>query len=301
VFFDDSGDAWIGASERTDSVVMRGALDVPGPRFVALAEGGRSWVSEDGESWDFEQIHGDTIRDSAKSHGLVLVVGGQKSGRILSSLDGENWMDLEDSGGALTGAASSGRMAVVVGLDGRISSSSDLLSWTDATDSDKDNLVEEDFHAVGYGGQGFIAVGADGIKAWSTDGSSWSIEEGTIALYDVAWGEDFFVAVGEGGARKQANSDGDWTTPVLGGADLTGVAYGDGRWVAVGPGRSLISDDGESWEIFPQEIDLDRVSFGLDVFLATGNGLLYSSPDGFRWTESALDSESDLSGIRFLP
>ena len=298
---DDDADSWIGEWERDSDPVMIGAAELPGSRFVVMAEDGGTWVSADTESWVFEQVHGEPIRDSATSHGLVLAVGGQKRGRISSSLEGASWMDVEDSGGALTGVASSGRIAVVVGLDGRISSSADLLTWTEIVDGSKDYLVEEDFYAVSRGETGFIAVGEDGIKAWSTDGSTWTTEEGTIALYDVAWGEEFFVAVGEGGARKQANAAGDWTTPVFGGADLTGVAYGDGRWVAVGPGRSLISDDGASWEIFPQEFDLERVAFGLDHFLAIGDGRIYSSPDGFRWTERDLSSEADLSGIRFLP
>ena len=109
------------------------------------------------------------------------------------------------------------------------------------------------------------------------------------------------MAVGEGGARKQADDSGNLATPVFGGDDLTGVAFGDGRWVAVGAGRSVISDDGVDWESFPQEFDLERVSFGNGVFLATSEDALYSSPDGIRWTATGQGEERPLPWIVFLP
>jgi len=198
--------------------------------------------------------------------------------------------------------ASSGTLAAAVGLSGRVVTSSDLISWTEVIDeTTKAPIVDEDIHAIAYGGQGFLGVGEEGIRLWSSDGVIWESEPGTIHLYDVAWGQEFFVAVGEGGARKQADDSGNWATPVFGGDDLTGVAYGDGRWVAVGAGRSVISDDGVDWESFPQEFDLERVAFGSGLFLATSEDALYSSPDGIRWTATGQGEDGPLPWVVFLP
>ena len=233
---------------------------------------------------------------------MVLAAGGDELGHLQVSLEGEEWMDLGiDSGAEFLDVASSGWTSVAVGVDGRISTSDDLVEWTEQVDDDGDLLYEEDFHAVAYGGTGFIVVGEDGVKMWSSDGVIWEREPGTIPLYDVAWGETFFVAVGEGGARKQADEGGNWATPVFGGDNLTGIAYGDGRWVAVGPGRSLISPDGQDWEAFPQEFDLERVAFGYERFIATSSEGLYTSPDGIRWTPLEDGDAGALETIVFLP
>jgi hypothetical protein len=300
VYEDLSADGEVGKTER-EAPVLGGVFSMPSPAFVALGEAGRSLISYDGEAWESDQNHGTGLRGAARSHGLMMAVGGDKTGWVMTSLEGESWMDLGDTEGRLTGVASSGSTAVIVGLDGRVSSSSDLLSWTELADADGDPIYQEDFYAVAYGGAGFIVVGEDGQKLWSEDGSTWTEEPGTIHLYDVAWGDTLFVAVGEGGARKQADSNGDWAIPVFGGDDLTGVAYGDGRWVAVGPGRSIISDDAVSWESFPQEFDLLRVAYGEGVFLATSAEAMYSSPDGIRWTMTELEASEELAWIRYLP
>ena len=105
----------------------------------------------------------------------------------------------------------------------------------------------------------------------------------------------------KGGARKQADSSGNWATPVFGGEDLTGVAYGDGRWVAVGVGRSLISEDAQDWESHPQEINLERVAFSGGVFLGTTADALYRSADGIQWMRTEVGVESPIHWIRALP
>ena len=300
LYLDTNGDFEVGDSERESGPLMSGVFSMPGPVFVAMGDDGQTLVSSDGTAWEYDQTHDGELRDSARSHGLIVAVGGDEQGIMLSSLDGDQWMPLESAGSFWMGVASNGRQVVAVGLDGHLTTSGDLVHWNAFTLEDETTpIYEEDFYAIAHGGNGFIVVGEDGVKLWSTDGQSWVKEEGTIPLYDVAWG--VVVAVGEGGARKQADSSGNWATPVFGGEDLTGVAYGDGRWVAVGVGRSLISEDAQDWESHPQEINLERVAFSGGVFLGTTADALYRSADGIQWMRTEVGVESPIHWIRALP
>lgn len=72
-------------------------------------------------------------------------------------------------------------------------------------------------------------------------------------------------------------------------ADLDGVAYGHGRFVAVGDdGVILSSVDGASWtpETSPTTRSLDFVMFSQGTFFALSrNGVMLTSPDGRQWTD----------------
>lgn len=72
--------------------------------------------------------------------------------------------------------------------------------------------------------------------------------------------------------------------------DLHGVAYGQGRFVAVGEaGTILESPDGVTWSTVDSgtEARLDAVAFGNDVFVAVGGGgakPMFTSANGIDWT-----------------
>ena len=104
---------------------------------------------------------------------------------------------------------------------------------------------------VAANGELFVAVGWDGTIAHSIDGNRW-VEASFSAtdrwLSDVAWGGGRFVAVGNG--RAVYSSDGDrWRRSRsydLG--DLNSVAWGHDRFVAVGDdGSTAFSNDGIRW------------------------------------------------------
>jgi hypothetical protein len=126
----------------------------------------------------------------------------------------------------------------------------------------------------------------------------------TLALVSAAQAADgLYVAVGYGG-RRMASRDGrtweyvqQWSDK---GADdannLMGVAYGKGRWVAVGgggfsretqAGHILVSTDGQEWrEVARYPFRVNPVLFVGDRFVAGGpSRQLLSSPDGERWSE----------------
>src|SRR5436190_10455960 len=76
--------------------------------------------------------------------------------------------------------------------------------------------------------------------------------------------------------------------------DLTGVAHGNGTWVAVGRGSTtLVSSNGFQWRQRPNSLDKGSdflsVARGNGLFIAGGNlnSLRASSPDGVNWTSQA--------------
>jgi hypothetical protein len=79
-----------------------------------------------------------------------------------------------------------------------------------------------------------------------------------------------------------------WRHPLPLGNDLLDVAYGNGRFVAVGQdGTILVSSDGVTWT--NRSVDWNNllaVTFGNGLFVAVGYfGGLLTSPDGEHWTK----------------
>ena len=164
---------------------------------------------------------------------------------------------------------------------------------------------------VAVGNRGIIATSTDGITWTQATQDMGSATE----LRQVAFGGETFVAVGaaldSAGNRKGAvvfsSTDGaTWTdrTPSAARAPILAVTYGNGRFVAVGYDSrtktmtSLTSPDGVSWTESTSPVkdaEPRAVAFGGGLFVAVGydNGayetysLILSSPDGVTWTRRA--------------
>jgi hypothetical protein len=149
----------------------------------------------------------------------------------------------------------------------------------------------------------FAAVGYGGRRVVSDDGTFWihDVDETEPGgdddqlLRDVTFGEDLIVAVGGSAhGRVMWSSDGvSWEERTDGVNWLGGVAYGGGRFVAVGGlGRRAYSDDGKTWVdgIVDFEAPFRAIAFGDGVFVAVGDGgRRIRTVDGVTWTD-------DLSG-----
>jgi len=130
---------------------------------------------------------------------------------------------------------------------------------------------------------------------------------GETVLRDVAFGADVFVAVGD--AFYDSPDGVCWTRRPLGSPSMngmSGVAYGNGRFVAVEAGgylkesRVYISTNGAAWQqsaTLPASYVpvIQRVDFGGGAFLAVGqepnpstapgyHWLVMTSPDGITWS-----------------
>jgi hypothetical protein len=93
-----------------------------------------------------------------------------------------------------------------------------------------------------------------------------------------------------------------WRNPLPGGAGLNGVAFGDDRFVAVGNGIIVTSTDGESWDqCGPLTTNkLNSVCFGGARWVAVGKyGTIFSSTDGIQWTALASPVTTELKRVAY--
>lgn len=96
----------------------------------------------------------------------------------------------------------------------------------------------------------------------------------------------------------------NWLARVSGTAkDLQGVAYGRGRFVAVGQqGLALTSTDGSNWTARATGVapDLTGITYGRGLFVAVGKAAtVITSADGLSWAAATKVPAGDLAAIAF--
>ncbi len=195
-----------------------------------------------------------------------------------------------------------------VGHNGTVLISEDGLNW-----GAKNAPPEAHLFAVATHDNRIVAVGHRKMIYVSDDeGITWN-EKNVVAnkktsLYDVAFGDASWLAVGDYGAVLVMN---DSTTKVkenvvqLGiSRTLKGIAFHNTlkRWVAVGhEGIIFISDDaGTTWEEVQSETkeDLLKVAFNGKRFVAVGtHGVILSSKDGKLWKKVQVNNNGTFRDV----
>lgn len=267
-------------------------------------------VSPDGLIWNNRDIGAASNRFLnvlVEANGVYAAVG--EHGNLASSLNGVNWTDRSAAtDNNLRGVAYGNGRFVAVGNNGTNLTSPDGVNWTGHDAGTTRNLRE-----VIWAGDAFLAVGSHGTILRSFDGAAWmpAASITTEDLWDVTSGGGTFVAVGGDSVENSdgyrfyrfailSSSDGqNWTTRLANpnynslSLELHGVAYGGGRFVAVGrPHAILTSVDGITWatnQTAPWFYYLKDIVYGNGLFVAVGestNALV--SPDGLTWTERPL-------------
>lgn len=243
-----------------------------GGRFVAVGEDGVTLTSADGESW--------TLRTAAKVLTSLLDVafvdgrfyGLGSTGEIALSADGSAWTTQTPHPGlVLTGIAHGAGRTVIVGegADGAVILTSSAGGWNTVTRGLSRCTA---LRAAAFGNGRFVALGDHDTILVSADAASWT------AIPVV-------IGVGGGGgepvdAMERAHGLSE---------QLRGVAFGDGRFVAVGDrGSILTSGDGEIWTPQPPRrfATFQQIAYGAGRFVAAGpNRTLWTSTDGLVWAE----------------
>ena len=121
----------------------------------------------------------------------------------------------------------------------------------------------------------------------------------------IAWdGESRFVAVGDEGAVAWSDDNGvHWTEASEAATEqwLYGVAWGNGRFVAVAYDVIVHSEDGDRWEMaseLPEGQELRAVAWGNGRFVAVGwSGKVVYSRDGDRWATADAGTEQSFSAV----
>ena len=177
--------------------------------------------------------------------------------------------------------------------------------------------LTDNLHAVCFGLGKFVAVGAY-VSASSADGKVWSRStSGNSIFYGsaITASASRFVAVGVNWSSSlgafvsgiYSSIDGvTWTNASPSRNEtLRGVAYGNGRFVAVGnQGVIWSSADGLLWSVLQlvSRKDLRDVQFNGSSFLAVGDsGTALLSADGVNWQDKSLtDANTTANGVSYF-
>jgi hypothetical protein len=97
-------------------------------------------------------------------------------------------------------------------------------------------------------------------------------------------------------------------SPLPSGVRLSGVAFGNGRFVAVAyaDGHALTSANGATWELHNTGTGgtskkLADITFGNGIFVAVGaGGHIRTTSDGVQWTPQSADTTANLNGVAFV-
>ncbi|MEP6702067.1 MAG: hypothetical protein ABJB04_03690 [Betaproteobacteria bacterium] len=113
-----------------------------------------------------------------------------------------------------------------------------------------------------------------------------------------------FSTVGAGGTVFTSTDAVSWT-PIASGttADLNGITFGQGRYVAVGKGGAMIASvDAATWSALMSGTtsDLNAVATGTSGLVAVGaNGTIVRSTDGGNWSVVTSGTTQNLYGVAF--
>ncbi len=194
-----------------------------------------------------------------------------------------------------------------MGTAGVIRSSADGITWTNRL------TTTTPFYCLGDNGSGTFIAGTTGGSLYrSTNGINWTsvynFTASSLQMFWVAYGNGRWVVVASTGGADGAvltSTDGtNWTkTTLTQSQDLYGVAYGNGKFAAVGAsGAIYTSTDGTTWikQASPTTAGLYLVAFGQGEFVAVGSGgAVVVSRDGTNWQIEASGTSDDIYSVMF--
>lgn len=173
------------------------------------------------------------------------------------------------------------------------------LTWTQ-----RDKVSNGTFYKMEYNGSNlYVAVGG-GILYTSTDAITWTSRTsgfGANNIYDVAYGNGLWVAVGQNGTITTSTDGVTWTarTSNMSTNSIYAVTYANSLWVAVGAGGGTTntggitySSDGLTWTRKSQSLTIgttyncvvwNGTNWVVGATFSTNNYLYASTPSG-TWT-----------------
>jgi len=209
--------------------------------YVAVGNDGTMTTSTNGTSWTSRTSGFGSTSINSVTYGDALYVAVGNDGTMTTSTDGTTWTSRTSGFGSenIRGVTYGDGLYVAGGYDGKLTTSPDGTTWTSRTSG----FGGDNIFGVGYGNGLFIAVG-DAMTT-SPDGITWTARTyGTTQLYSVKYAGGVYVAAGYPGNSINLITSPDgitWTarTSGFGSNYINDLAYGDGRWVAVGSSGNL--------------------------------------------------------------
>ena len=347
IAYSTNGENWIPiAKDFVRNTFYKSILSVAfgGGKFVAVGDGGRMAYSTDGASWTAIPpgvARGTSTFDTTDIYSVAycdnkfIAVG--EYGKMAYSADGVNWIAMPQGGAnnsigifgrtGIRGVASGGGKVVAVGDGGKMAHSADGVKWTiippggvirsgvnwTVLSNKTFGLVSISNSAtisgIAFGDGKFVAgIRLGGEMLYSSDAINWkAIPEGaennTTTTFEgmIPSGKQFYASpYGVGFADKLIH------------VGINGIAYGGGKFVAVGDyGRMAYSTNGVNWIAIPPGIfnkisgtfgkktSITGVAHGGDKFIAWAeNGALAYSTNGVNWVGNGKASQFGMDSIK---
>lgn len=187
---------------------------------------------------------------------------------------------------------------------GDIHSSSDGKSWTKVASTPPGANI---FISLAYGKNTFVAVGCDSLTKrliyTSTNGTMWTKRQygvGFYDLYEIAFGNNIFVAVGgRGGKTLLTSTDGiTWTereSQIPETSVIRRVYFMDGAFLAFCNSKIYKSIDGINWNSKSSGIYFSGLTkAGGNYFGVDSSGNIYESQNLSNWTKHTSKPSSSL-------
>jgi Immunoglobulin domain/Beta-propeller repeat len=218
-----------------------------GNSAILTSPNGLTWTSRNPATRAF-------LGSVAYASGIFVAVGGSYDSTVLTSTDGVTWTSRNTGTAYSLGGIEYGRGRFVVAGGARADLPASFLTSIDGISWSSSGYLAP---WMGIGGLAFgtgntlVAVGVNysgdssgyygivGNFALGSNGLAWSLV--TNALYDVAYGDGTFVAVGVNGTIL-SSLDGYYWKPRISGTSgyLVSIAYGKGTFVVVGPSGAIL-------------------------------------------------------------
>jgi hypothetical protein len=257
-------DHWLGGS--ITSEVLTGVTYGNGT-YVAVGYNGEVWTSPNAITWTNRTFDTNVKFLCITFANGVFVAGGGNfgsnfGGTLHSSTDGIHWTAFKSGYCSFYNGISflNGAFRAVANQS-HVSTSSDGFSW----DGDMNGYSARIFQGVAFGNATYAVAGkfASGAIYSSTNavnnsnfetglpGFSDTAPSNTNPLSGIAFGNGIFVAVGGGGTVLTSTDAFTWTSRPSGTTnDLRAVTFGPGFFMAVGAGGTVLtSEDGIVWEL----------------------------------------------------
>ncbi len=225
---------------------------------------------------------------------------------ILQYIAGRDWWEATLPNGTSFASLTYGDgkfVAIPTYGDGKFAYSTDGISWKETVSLHLSSDIT--WRDIAYGDGKFVAIPAfgDGKFAYSTDGVNWKEADFPYSQPDITWetvayGNGKFVAVSSVLRKAAYSTDGiHWIlNPLPFDSGLTGLTYGDGKFVAALTGvgkskRAAYSTDGIHWSEtnLPSEELWRNFVYGNGKFVAVSfNNHAAYSIDGINWEATVM-------------
>ncbi|HEX8371727.1 MAG TPA: hypothetical protein VF585_03030 [Chthoniobacterales bacterium] len=283
---------WHWSSPRTRSFF---AISHGPDRFVAVGQFGVILWSTNGEHWyaatsPVTGYHAE-LYGVCYGNGMHVAVGKKDNmANILRSTDGKAWQTcVSPTFEELNDVSFGNGKFVAVGKDATILVSTDGITWTVGSHNESAGWPYplSSLGAVQYGNGVWVALEENqtgGIR--SLDGINWDrIYTGVGYEKELIFDGSKFVTVSGGGSGSAVSSSTDgitWTTTAAP-ESLYGLAYGEGRYIALRGGLIYASTDLTTWTpVSDAPPGFNSVCYGDGVFTGVGIGRAFSE-DGLNW------------------